>query len=51
MTTQETPRTGITLEEYNRRWSLIMDTFYIGWLSAEDALAEIRKLTSMLVWR
>ena len=45
------PTVGVTLAEYHRRWSLVMDAWENGRLTATEASAAINELTSQVVWR
>lgn len=45
------PMVGVTLAEYHRRWTLVMDAWEHGRLTATEASAAINELTSQVVWR
>jgi hypothetical protein len=46
------PKTGITLKEYNRLWTAVMNAYARGIFSRETAQAAIAELTAVRpVWR
>jgi|SRR5262245_2177905 len=48
---RRSPRTGLTLDDYNQRFVALLELFRDGHITADDASAEMRKLTSQHIWR